>query len=87
MDYDVALALLEEAALLLDEGRTEEVKVLAGELAGVFRSIGSAPRSPGRSAALSAGGRAADEATVELARTVLRYLFRARHDQGLRFTL
>ena len=27
-----------------------------------------------------------DEATAELARRVLGYLFRARYDQGLRFT-
>jgi tetratricopeptide (TPR) repeat protein len=85
MDYDVALALLEEAALLLDEGRSEEVKLLAEELASVFRSKGVHREAL---AALRLFHRAAQrqEATAELARSILRYLFRARHDQGLSFT-
>src|SRR5262249_54532568 len=40
MSWDVALALLEEAVLLLEEGRTAEVKVLAQELSKVFESKG-----------------------------------------------
>src|SRR4051794_12166109 len=36
MSYDVALVLLEEAILLLEEERPEDVKALAGELAQVF---------------------------------------------------
>jgi hypothetical protein len=40
MGYDVALALLEEAALLLDEGRAAEVKALAVELARAFEDQG-----------------------------------------------
>jgi tetratricopeptide (TPR) repeat protein len=84
MSYDAALALLEEAALLLDEGRTAEVKELAGELARAF-----ADRRVHREAlaALRLFHEAAEreEATAELARRVLRFLFRARDDQGLRF--
>src|SRR3954469_69660 len=82
--YDVALALLEEAVLLLDEGRTAEVKVLAGELTRVFEEKGVHREAL---AALSLFYQAAEreEATVELARRVLRYLFRAREDQSLRF--
>jgi tetratricopeptide (TPR) repeat protein len=85
MDYDVALALLEEAALLLDESRTEEAKVLAEELAGIFRSKGVHREAL---AALRLFQQAAErqEATAELARRILQFLFRARHDQGLRFT-
>lgn len=85
MDYDVALALLEEAALLLDQAQTEEVKVLAQELVGVFRSKGVHREAL---AALRLFQQAAErqQATAELARRVLSYLFRARHDQGLRFT-
>jgi tetratricopeptide (TPR) repeat protein len=84
MDYDVALALLEEAALLLDEGRAAEVKALAGELAGVFDSKGVHREAL---AALRIFQEAAEQerATAELARRVLGYLFRARHDPGLRF--
>jgi tetratricopeptide (TPR) repeat protein len=85
LSYDVALALLEEAVLLLGEGRTAEVKVLARELTVVFESKGVHREAL---AALRLFQKAAEreEATAELARRVLRYLFRARYDQGLRFT-
>jgi tetratricopeptide (TPR) repeat protein len=84
MWYDVALALLEEAALLLDEGRTTAVKILAQELAAVFKSEGVHREAL---AALRLFSEAAERetATADLARRVLRYLFRARYDQGLRF--
>ena len=84
MDYDVALALLEEAALLLDEGRAVEVKELARKLAVVFESKGVHREAL---AALRLFRRAAEreETTSEQARRILGYLFRARHDPGLRF--
>jgi tetratricopeptide (TPR) repeat protein len=84
MSYDVALALLEEAVLLLEEGRVAEVRVLARELEKVFQSKGVHREAL---AALRLFQEAAEreEATIELARRVLSYLFRARHDQGLRF--
>jgi transcriptional regulator with XRE-family HTH domain len=85
MGYDVALCLLEEAVLLLEEGRTAEVKALAPELAKVFRSQGIHREA---AAALQLFHRAAEreEATADLARRLLAWLFRARHDEGLRFT-
>lgn len=85
MSYDVVLALLEEAALLLDEGLPSEVRFLAKELAAIFESKGVHREAL---AALRLFQEAAEreKATVELARRVLRYLFRARYDQGLRFT-
>ena len=84
MDYDVALSLLEEAALLLAERRTAEVKGLAGELAVVFDSRGVHREAL---AALRLFQQAAEmeQATAELARRILRFLFRAQYDQGLRF--
>jgi len=84
MWYDVALALLEEAALLLDEGQTTEVKILAQDLAVVFKSEGVHREAL---AALRLFQEAAERetATAELARGILRFLFRARYDQGLRF--
>jgi hypothetical protein len=84
MSYDVALALLEEAVLLLEEGRPAEVKALAGELAQVFEDKGVHREAL---AALRLFHEAAEheEATAEMARRVLRFLFRARYDQGLRF--
>src|SRR3954469_20701449 len=85
MGYDVALALLEEAALLLSQGRTAEVRSLTPSLAEVFESKGVHREAL---AALRLFQEAAEreEATADLARRVLGYLFRARYDQGLRFT-
>jgi tetratricopeptide (TPR) repeat protein len=84
MSFDVALALLEEAVLLLEEGRSAEVKVLARELEKVFKSKGVHREALGALKLFhEAAGR--EEATAEQARRVLGFLFRARHDQGLRF--
>jgi tetratricopeptide (TPR) repeat protein len=85
MDYDAALALLEESALLLDLGLAAEVKSVSRELTVLFRSKGVHREAL---AALRLFHEAAeqDEATAELARRILQYLFRARHDPGLRFT-
>jgi tetratricopeptide (TPR) repeat protein len=84
MDYDVALALLEESALLLDEGGVAEVKALARELAVVFDSKGVHREAL---AALRLFQKAAEQesVTAELARRILGYLFRARYEPGLRF--
>jgi tetratricopeptide (TPR) repeat protein len=84
MGYDVALALLEESVLLLELGRTADAKSLAGELTKVFESKGVHREALG---ALQLFKEAAEHeaATAELARRVLGYLFRARHDEGLRF--
>lgn len=85
MGYDVALALLEEAVLLFEEGRGAEVRALSRGLVEIFGSKGVHREAL---AALKLFQEAAErnEATAELARHVLGYLFRARYDQGLRFT-
>jgi tetratricopeptide (TPR) repeat protein len=84
MWFDVALALLELAALLLNQGRLAEVKALTPKLVEVFKSKKVHPEAL---AALRLFREAVEEdaANEELARRVLRFLFRARHDQGLRF--
>ena len=84
MSFVVALALLEEAVLLLEEGRTADVKGLAKELTKVFESKGVHREALG---ALKLFHEAAEreEATAEQARRLLGFLFRARHDEGLRF--
>ena len=84
MWYDVALLLLEEAVVLLDQGRTAEVKELALGLHQVFESKRIHREAM---AALSLFEEAArrEAATAELGRSVLRYLFRAQYDKGLRF--
>lgn len=84
MDYDAALALLEESALLLDEGRTAEVKAVTHELAVVFGSKG-VHREARAALRLFQEAAEREQATAELARRILGYLFRARHDPGLRF--
>lgn len=80
----MALVLLEEAILLLEEGRTAEVKALADELAKVFAENG-VHREALAALRLFQETAVQDEATAELARQVLRFLFRARHDPELRF--
>ena len=85
MGYDVALALLEEAVLWLEKGQTAEVKVLAEDLTKVFESKG-VHREALAALRLFQESIERDAATAELARRVLDYLFRARHDQGLQFT-
>jgi transcriptional regulator with XRE-family HTH domain len=84
MGYDVALALLEEAALLLDEGRTAEVKKLTRDLPAVFEAE-EVHREALAALRLFHEAAGREAATSELARRVLRYLFRARHDEGFRF--
>jgi len=84
MSYDAALALLEESALLLEGGQVAEVKALARELAVVFQSQG-VHREALAALKLFRDAAEQEQATAELARRVLGYLFRARHDPGLRF--
>ncbi len=86
MGYDAALALLEEAVLLLDEGRPAEVRALVPNLAEVFESKG-VHREALVALRLFQEAAEREEATAKLARHVLGYLFRARYDQGLRFTV
>ncbi|HEX5718411.1 MAG TPA: helix-turn-helix domain-containing protein [Thermoanaerobaculia bacterium] len=82
--YDVALARQELAGLLLDEGRTAEVKALTPALAAAFEAEGVHLEAL---KALRLFQEAVDreQATADLARRVLRFLFRARHDPALRY--
>jgi len=84
MFYDVALAVLEEATLLLEDGRTGEVEALAEELPRVFAAKG-VHREALVALRLFQEAVRREEATAELARRVLRFLFRAQHDPELRF--
>jgi tetratricopeptide (TPR) repeat protein len=84
MSYDAALALLEQAVLLLDDGRPAEVKALAAELRKLFDSNG-VHREALAALRLFHAAAEREEATPELARRVLRFLFQARYDQRLRF--
>lgn len=84
MTYDVALALLEEAGLLLAEGRSREVKALSLELANVFEAKGVHPEALNALRVFDEAVRQ-ERATAELARRILQFLFKARYDEGLRF--
>lgn len=85
MWYDVALALLEVAAVLLDQGRTAEVRAMTPSLARVFAAQGI-HREALAALSLFRDAVESEAATGDLARRVLRFLFRARHDEGLRFS-
>lgn len=84
MSYDVALLLLEEASLLLEQGQAIQVKKLADDLARIFGAKG-VHREALAALRLFYQAVQGETATPELARSVLRYLLRARYDQRLRF--
>lgn len=81
---DAALASLELALLYLEQGRPGEVKVLARQMAPIFQAQGIHREAL---AALRLFCRAAGDetVTVEMARHLVEYLHRARHDPNLRF--
>lgn len=82
--YDMALTTLELAELYLEKNRTGKVKELVRQMASIFRSQGVHREAL---AALKLFSEAAEReaATAELARRVVEYLCRARHDPGMKF--
>jgi hypothetical protein len=84
MGYDAALVSLDLAALDLEQGRTAQVRRLATEMAWIFETHGVHREAL---AALDLFCRAvrSETASIELARRVVSYLERARHDNELRF--
>ncbi|HEY0510919.1 MAG TPA: helix-turn-helix domain-containing protein [Thermoanaerobaculia bacterium] len=85
ISYDAALVSLELAVLLLEQERTGQVKALARQMTPIFHAQGVHREAL---AALRLFCRAADQetATVEMARRLIDYLHRARHDPRLRFS-
>lgn len=86
LHYDVALSLLETAALHLERGELAEVQVLAGELVPIFKANGVHEEAR-KALGLFQEAAARQAATAELARRLLAWLFRARYDPGLVFCL
>jgi tetratricopeptide (TPR) repeat protein len=84
MAYDCALVTLELAELDLREGRVSEVRALAEEMAWVFRAQGIHREALAALQLFSEAART-EASTVELARRVLQYLYRAQQDSGVRF--
>jgi tetratricopeptide (TPR) repeat protein len=86
MHYDVALSLLETAALLLERGELAEVQSLAGDLAPIFAQNGVHEEAL-KALRLFEEAVARQAVTAELARRLLAWLFRAHYDRGLVFSL
>jgi transcriptional regulator with XRE-family HTH domain len=82
--YDTALVSLELAVLELEEGRTEAVRGLAGEMLWIFSAQG-VHREALAALRLFCEAAEAESATPTLARRVVAYLEQARHDPSLRF--
>ncbi len=82
--YDTALASLELAALYLEDGRTPEVKIIARQLAPIFKAQGVHREAL---AALKLFREAAEReaVTLDLTRRIVRYLQRAQYNPDLRF--
>ncbi len=83
--YDAALASLDLAKLYLQQGRTAEVKSLAGQMVTIFEEQG-VHREAMASVRLFQEAADRERASVELVRRLADYLRRARHDAALRFT-
>lgn len=84
LTYDTTLVSLELAVLYSEQGRAEEVKTLARHMVPIFRARNVDPEVLD---ALSLFRQAAERERVsaELARKMLAYLRKARHNPGLRF--
>lgn len=84
MWLDVALALLERASVLLQDGRKAEARAVSGGLIEVFKTQG-VHREAMAALRLFYDTVQGGTATLELAQEVVCFLLRARHDPGLRF--
>jgi transcriptional regulator with XRE-family HTH domain len=84
MGYDCALVSLELAVLHLEQGNTHEVKALTEEMKSLFEAQG-VHREALAALKLFCDAARKETLTVELARQVAEYLYRAQNDSELRF--
>jgi len=84
LTYDHALVTLELATVLLEEGETARVRTLAEEMLATFRSQQVLPEALAAIRVFCEAARK-EKATAELGRQVVRYLYRAKNDPGLKF--
>jgi tetratricopeptide (TPR) repeat protein len=82
--YDTALVSLEIATLYAEQGRTADLKRLAGQMVPIFSSL-SIHREALAALAYLKQAAEAERATVEVVSGVAAYLRRAQHDPALRF--
>jgi tetratricopeptide (TPR) repeat protein len=79
-----ALVSLDLALLLLEQGRTAEVRTLAAQMARIFKSQGVHPEALAALRVFCESARR-EAATVELARRIVRFLHRSQFDPKLQF--
>jgi tetratricopeptide (TPR) repeat protein/DNA-binding XRE family transcriptional regulator len=84
ISYDTALVTLELTVLYLEQGRTREVKALARQMAPIFQVQG-VHREALAALKLFCEAVEKESVTVELARRIVNYLYRAQHNPSLRF--
>ena len=82
--YDTALVSLELAVLYLELGRAGQVRSLARQLLWIFRAQG-VHREALAALRLFCEAAEREAITVDLARRLVEYLYRAKHDPTLRF--
>jgi tetratricopeptide (TPR) repeat protein len=82
--YDVALVSLELARLHLEEGQTAEVRNLARQMVWIFKTQG-VPEKALAALKLFCEAAERDAVTLDLARRLADYFFRAQNDPNLRF--
>jgi len=82
--FDYALVSMELALLHLEQGRTAEVRALAEEMLTIFRTL-KVEREPLAALQLFCDAAKREAATADLARRIVKYLYRAHHDPELRF--
>lgn len=82
--FDFALVSLELALLLLEQGRTAEVRALAGQMMWIFRAQG-VHRETLAALRMFCDAAKRGAATANLARQVVSFLHRAQLDPGLTF--
>jgi tetratricopeptide (TPR) repeat protein len=84
LTFDYALVSLELALILLEQGRTGEVRTLAEEMLAIFQAQ-QVEREALAALRLFCDAAKQETATVELTRRVVKFLYRAQHDPELRF--
>lgn len=82
--YDTALVSLELATLYAEQGRTADLKRLAGEMVPIFSSLNIHREALAALAYLKQAAEA-ERASLELVRSVAAFVRRAQHDPELRF--
>ena len=82
--YDTALVSLELATVYAAQGRTADLKRLAGEMVPIFSSL-NIHREALAALAYLKQALEAERASIELVSGVAAYLRRAQHDPALRF--